>query len=329
LNELLNLADIHVLPQRGDAEDLVFPSKLTNMLASGRPVVSTARAGTQIAAVLDGCGVVVPPEDAAALAQALCELAADAPRRRTLGAEARRVAERLWDKNTVLANAFGPYLEPAPLAAAAAVTAAHRAPARARPRHTAEGAWQPLPLRYLPPRLRETLSYRRPHSAEHAWPLVTAAPLPHEPGHARVFDLLVGDMAIRQHRTPRLLRARAVERIVALARAARWSTSALIIFHSAWCAAAPDCATFAFEAAPRTLEALWRHVADNTLAKHIAFVTAAQAPDVRLDLAQTKSRCSRSTSRSTGVARRRGSCATSNRRAPFEHVPSIRPLSTC
>src|SRR5262249_27631759 len=100
LNQLLNLADIHVLPQRGDAEDLVFPSKLTNMLASGRPVVSTARPDTQIAAVLDGCGIVVPPGDAAALAQALCELAADAPRRRALGAEARRVAERLWDKNT-------------------------------------------------------------------------------------------------------------------------------------------------------------------------------------------------------------------------------------
>jgi colanic acid biosynthesis glycosyl transferase WcaI len=133
LNSLLNLADIHVLPQRADAEDLVFPSKLTNMLASGRPVVSTARAGTQIASVLDGCGVVVPPGDAAALARALCELAADELQRRVLGAEARRVAERLWDKNTVLANAFGPYLEPATLAAAEA----HRSPAPARPKPVA------------------------------------------------------------------------------------------------------------------------------------------------------------------------------------------------
>ena len=33
LNELLNLADIHVLPQRGDVADLVMPSKLTGMFA--------------------------------------------------------------------------------------------------------------------------------------------------------------------------------------------------------------------------------------------------------------------------------------------------------
>jgi colanic acid biosynthesis glycosyl transferase WcaI len=113
LNDLLNAADIHVLPQRADAEDLVFPSKLTNMLASGRPVVATAGSGTQIATVLEGCGVVVPPGDAAALAAALRGLAADTERRRTLGAEARRVAERLWDKNTVLASAFAPFLDPA------------------------------------------------------------------------------------------------------------------------------------------------------------------------------------------------------------------------
>jgi hypothetical protein len=37
LNELLNLADIHLLPQNARAADLVMPSKLTGMLASGRP----------------------------------------------------------------------------------------------------------------------------------------------------------------------------------------------------------------------------------------------------------------------------------------------------
>ena len=36
LNELLNLADIHLLPQLGDAADLVMPSKLTGIMASGR-----------------------------------------------------------------------------------------------------------------------------------------------------------------------------------------------------------------------------------------------------------------------------------------------------
>ena len=53
LNDLLNAADIHLLPQRPDAADLVMPSKLTGMLASGRPVIATAAAGTQVAMALD------------------------------------------------------------------------------------------------------------------------------------------------------------------------------------------------------------------------------------------------------------------------------------
>jgi colanic acid biosynthesis glycosyl transferase WcaI len=112
LNELLNAADIHVLPQRADTEDLVFPSKLTNMLASGRPVVATANAHTQIADVLGDCGVVVPPGDACKLADALRCLAHDPERRRTLGATGRLRAERLWDKSMVLANAFRDQLAP-------------------------------------------------------------------------------------------------------------------------------------------------------------------------------------------------------------------------
>jgi colanic acid biosynthesis glycosyl transferase WcaI len=114
LNELLNLADIHVLPQRADAEDLVFPSKLTNMLASGRPVVATTNQNTQIADTLRGCGVVVPPGDAQALAGALRSLAEDPARRRKLGKMARLVAERLWDKDEVLANAFAEHFAPQP-----------------------------------------------------------------------------------------------------------------------------------------------------------------------------------------------------------------------
>lgn len=106
LNDLLNLADVHVLPQRADAADLVLPSKLTNMLASGRPVVATASPGTQVAELVGGCGMVVPPGDAVALADALTELAATADRRRSLGRAARTLAEQLWDKERLLSQAF-------------------------------------------------------------------------------------------------------------------------------------------------------------------------------------------------------------------------------
>ena len=110
LNELLNLADIHILPQRADAQDLVFPSKLTNMFASGRPVVTTANPGTQIAEIVHDCGLIVAPGDPEALTIALKTLADDSGRRVLLGAAARRVAEKLWDKNKVLESIFGMHI---------------------------------------------------------------------------------------------------------------------------------------------------------------------------------------------------------------------------
>ena len=44
--DFLSLASVHLLPQIVGAADLVLPSKQTNMLASGRPVVATAAPGT-------------------------------------------------------------------------------------------------------------------------------------------------------------------------------------------------------------------------------------------------------------------------------------------
>ena len=46
---LLAAADLHVLPQERAASDLVFPSKLGPILASGRPLVVTADPGSELA----------------------------------------------------------------------------------------------------------------------------------------------------------------------------------------------------------------------------------------------------------------------------------------
>ena len=89
LGDLLGLADVHLLPQSQEAEDLVLPSKLTGMLASGRPVVATCRADTELAAVVGQFGRVVPPGDARALAQAVTDLVADPAQRKVLGERAR------------------------------------------------------------------------------------------------------------------------------------------------------------------------------------------------------------------------------------------------
>ncbi|AMM25516.1 glycosyltransferase WbuB [Variovorax sp. PAMC 28711] len=102
LSDLLGLADVHLLPQRADAADLVMPSKLTGMLSSGRPVIATAHPGTELASVVEQCGIVVAPADAAALTTALLTLAADAPLRSELGTKARHYAEQHLGQDAVL-----------------------------------------------------------------------------------------------------------------------------------------------------------------------------------------------------------------------------------
>jgi colanic acid biosynthesis glycosyl transferase WcaI len=107
LPALLAFADIHLLPQRAGAADLVMPSKLTGMLASGRPVVATAVAGSELANVVGGdggpaCGLVVAPDDVAALALAVRTLAADPALRQRLGAAGRAYAQANLDRDAVL-----------------------------------------------------------------------------------------------------------------------------------------------------------------------------------------------------------------------------------
>lgn len=102
LNELLNLADVHALPQRADAADLVMPSKLTGMMASGKAIVAMARPGTELYDVVTSRGLVVEPDDAQALASAIAALADDAPKRAELGAAARRFAQATLAPQAVL-----------------------------------------------------------------------------------------------------------------------------------------------------------------------------------------------------------------------------------
>ena len=104
LNALMNAADIHVLPQRADADGLMMPSKLSVMMASGKPVVAGASMGSEVAKAMMGCGVVVPPGSGAAFAEALRQLAGESERRSALGLEARRRAITLWNRQDVLSN---------------------------------------------------------------------------------------------------------------------------------------------------------------------------------------------------------------------------------
>jgi putative colanic acid biosynthesis glycosyltransferase WcaI len=102
LNDLLNMADIHLLPQVVCAADLVMPSKLTGMLASGKAVVATAEEGTQLAKVLEERGLCTPPGDVTAFAAAVARLADDRELRLRMGDEARKYAVIHLNRDEIL-----------------------------------------------------------------------------------------------------------------------------------------------------------------------------------------------------------------------------------
>jgi colanic acid biosynthesis glycosyl transferase WcaI len=101
---MMAAADIHLLPQRADAADLVMPSKLTGMLASRRAVIATALPDTELGRLVARVGVLVAPGDGSALAHAIATLACQPQRRATHAAAGRAWAEAHLGRDTVLSG---------------------------------------------------------------------------------------------------------------------------------------------------------------------------------------------------------------------------------
>lgn len=105
LNEMMNAATIHVLPQLPGAADLVMPSKLMAMLASGGVVVATASPESALGrAVLSAGGVVTEPEDVERLTISIRELLSDPGGRRQRALLARQYSEQHFDRDKTLSN---------------------------------------------------------------------------------------------------------------------------------------------------------------------------------------------------------------------------------
>lgn len=86
---LMRAADLFVFPSRYEACSLV----LLEALASGLPIITAVTAGGS-EVITESCGVVLPdPNDATALAAAMCRMTDDPKRMMAQGRAARRVAE--------------------------------------------------------------------------------------------------------------------------------------------------------------------------------------------------------------------------------------------
>ncbi len=110
---LLAAADICLVPLRDVPLFATFiPSKMFEYLAAGKAVVGSVR-GEAAQILAEAGAVVVPPEDSAALAAAIADLAAAPRRRAELGRAGRSFAQRCYDR-AALAREYRKILEEKP-----------------------------------------------------------------------------------------------------------------------------------------------------------------------------------------------------------------------
>ena len=107
LSEMYAAADLLLVNQIRAVKDTLIPGKLLTYMAAGRPVLVAANPDSQAAHLLRDAngGLLIPPESAEALAEAVCHLAAqDAHVLEAFGARNRRYAEAHFDQRKVLAE---------------------------------------------------------------------------------------------------------------------------------------------------------------------------------------------------------------------------------
>ncbi len=88
--DLLHAADVFVLSSRQEG----FPITILEAMAAGKPIVATDVGGCAEAVVHGETGLIVPPEDPSALAEALASLLADPELARKMGAAGRERVEQ-------------------------------------------------------------------------------------------------------------------------------------------------------------------------------------------------------------------------------------------
>jgi len=101
-SQLLLAADFHIIPQKAEAADLVLPSKLGGIFASGRPVIVMADPETGLAQEVEGAGLVIRPGVARELSNAVVQLATNPDLRSVLGENGRTRATERWDKKAII-----------------------------------------------------------------------------------------------------------------------------------------------------------------------------------------------------------------------------------
>lgn len=103
VNEVQAMADLSIVTLLPGKGKLSVPSKVLGYMAAGRCVVCSADADSETARLVDvsGCGLVVEPGNAQAMADAILALQSNAARRTTMADNGRRYLERHLSRTAI------------------------------------------------------------------------------------------------------------------------------------------------------------------------------------------------------------------------------------
>lgn len=102
--DLMATTDLALVTQQRVVADIVFPSKVISLLASGRPIVASLNTNSEVARVIGeaGAGICVKPEDPRALVDAIRGLIADPDTRADMARRGRDYANAHWSSQATL-----------------------------------------------------------------------------------------------------------------------------------------------------------------------------------------------------------------------------------
>ena len=100
----LAVADIHLLPQKENADAFSMPSKLIGILASAKPVVASSYNKTELGIIVNQVGITTPPGDKYKFLEGILKLASDESLRKKLGKHGIKLINELYSKDNNLKN---------------------------------------------------------------------------------------------------------------------------------------------------------------------------------------------------------------------------------
>ena len=104
INTWLKFADIHLLPQKKGIDNLVLPSKIIGILASGKPVIATTPKKSELGEYVSEAGICIENNEVHNFIRAIIKLSNNKFLREKLGNKGYYLSKNKFDKKIIFSN---------------------------------------------------------------------------------------------------------------------------------------------------------------------------------------------------------------------------------